>query len=151
MSKLEFDGVRHRLRLVDRQGMVVGTWVAYNNIDSHAMIQPHIPNGSYVVRDASRLPPHAANPNGPYGSYGIIRFNVPGHVGVGVHSGRAHASHLPGPPHPTMGCIRTTDAAMKSIKDFMATDPLTVIVVSGNSQSSALAGHTPSGAGHAYP
>lgn len=64
-------------------GKVVGTWTAYNNIDSHATIQPHIPDGTYAVVDTARPHPHAADPNGPYGSYGIVRFNVPGHVGVG--------------------------------------------------------------------
>ncbi|MDO1530284.1 hypothetical protein QMK61_15710 [Fulvimonas sp. R45] len=151
MSKLKYNGVLHQLTLVDKQGKIVGTWSAYNNVDSHATIQPHIPDGSYAIQDRSRPHPHAADPNGPYGSYGIIRFNVPGHVGVGVHSGRANARHLPGPPHPTMGCIRTSDAAMKSIRDFMATDPLTTMIVSGNSQRSAHAGHARFGAAHVHP
>ncbi|QEE25252.1 L,D-transpeptidase [Rhodanobacter glycinis] len=151
MSKLKFNGAQHQLILVDRQGKVVGTWTAYNNIDSHATIQPHIPDGTYAVVDTARPHPHAADPNGPYGSYGIVRFNVPGHVGVGVHSGRANARHLPGPQHPTMGCIRTSDAAMKSIKDFMASDPLTMIVIIGNSQSSAHAGHARLGVAHVHP
>lgn len=151
MSKLKFNGTQHQLVLIDRQGKVVGTWTAYNNIDSHATIQPHILDGSYAVVDTTRPHPHAADPNGPYGSYGIIRFNVPGHVGVGVHSGRANSRHLPGPQHPTMGCIRTSDAAMKSIRDFMAGDPLTMIVISGNSQSSAHAGHARLGVAHVHP
>lgn len=83
MSKLKFNGATHQIVLVDGRGTVVGTWPAYNNIDSHASIQPHLANGSYMVRDRVRPHPHAANPNGPYGSYGIIRFDVPGHVGVG--------------------------------------------------------------------
>lgn len=100
MNLVIYNGVLRQLTLVDKQGKTIGTWSAYNNIDSHATIQPHIPDGSYAVQDRSRPHPHAANPNGPYGSYGIIRLNVPGHVGV--HSGRANARHLPGPPHPTM-------------------------------------------------
>jgi hypothetical protein len=106
MSKLKFNGTSHEISLLDSNDRVVGTWSAYNNIDSHAAIQPHLPNGSYRIQDTARPHSHAANPNGPYGSYGIIRFSVPGHVGVGVHSGRANACHLPGPQHPTMGCIR---------------------------------------------
>lgn len=50
--------------------------------------------------------------NGPYDLYGIIRFNVPGHPGIGIHAGRTSTRYLPGPQHPTMGCIRTSDAAM---------------------------------------
>lgn len=56
MSKLKFNGAQHQLMLVDRQGKVVGTWTAYNNIDSHATIQPHIPDGTYAVVDTAR--PH---------------------------------------------------------------------------------------------
>lgn len=62
-----------------------------------------------------------------------------------------HGSEKNGPPHPTMGCIRTSDAAMKSIRDFMATDPLTTMIVSGNSQRSAHAGHARFGAAHVHP
>ena len=61
--------------------------------------------GTHRLRIARRA--HAASANGPYGLHGIIRFDVPGHPGTGVHSGRANARHLPGPEHPTMGCIRT--------------------------------------------
>lgn len=151
MSKLKFNGTLHQLVLIDRWDNVVGTWTAYNNIDSHATIQPLIPDGNYAIADTAKPHPHAADPNGPYGSCGIIRFNVPGHVGVGAHSGRAHARHLPGPQHPTMGCIRTSDTAMKNIKNFMATDPLTLIVISGNSPQSAHAGHARLGAAHVHP
>ena len=66
------------------------------------------------------------------GSYGILRFNVPGHPGIGVHSRRANAAHLPGPPHPTEGCIRTTDDAMRSISDVIRNDPLSTIDVIRN-------------------
>lgn len=151
MSKLSFNGATHRISLIDHQGARLGTWPAYNNVDSHAAIQPHLANGSYVIRDRVRPRPHAANPNGPYGSYGIIRFGVSGHVGVGVHSGRANASHLPGPPHPTMGCIRTSNDAMRHIHDVMANDPLTVVEVAGNSQASARVGHLLQGGHHVHP
>lgn len=129
MSKLRFSGRRHEILLFDRHGRLVGEWPAYNHVDSHASVQPHLPDGTYVVQDTTRPHFHPANPNGPYGSYGIIRFTVPGHIGVGLHSGRADATHLPGPQHPTMGCIRTADAAMRSIRDFMAADPLTTVQV----------------------
>lgn len=151
MSKLKFDGISHQISLLDSSNRVVGTWPAYNNIDSHATIQPHLPNGSYRIQDTTRPHSHAANPNGPYGSYGIIRFNVPGHMGVGVHSGREAARHLPGPQHPTMGCIRTSDTAMKSIKDSIRNDPLSTIEVSGNTHTTAQASHIRHGRAHVHP
>ena len=150
MSTLKFDGATHQLSLVDGRGKVVGTWPAYNNIDSHASIQPHLANGDYSVEDRTRPHPHPANPNGPYGSYGIIRFDVPGHVGIGVHSGRADARRLPGPRHPTMGCIRTTDVAMKIIKDLMATDALTTIDIRGDSRHAAHPAHSLPAARHVH-
>lgn len=138
MSKLDFDGAAHLLALVDKNGKVAGTWPAYNNVDSHATLR-HLPNGAFHVQD--RIAPHFHVPdaNGPYGLYGIIRFNVPGHPGIGVHSGRAHARHLPGPEHPTMGCIRTTDAAMLAISKLIKTDSLTMIEVKRNNATSAQA------------
>lgn len=141
MSKLHFDGEKHQVSLVGKDGKTIGTWTAYNNVDSHATVKPHLPNGTYKIQDKSAPHRHAANPNGPYGSYGIIRFDVPGHAGIGLHSGRANAKHLPGPQHPTMGCIRTSDEAMLAIKDAIANDPLTVMEVAGNRQSQVQYGH----------
>ncbi|MEX3958797.1 hypothetical protein [Trinickia sp. EG282A] len=132
MSKLKFDGVAHQITLIDSSGNTVGTWAAYNNVDSHATIR-HILNGTYSVQDRTVPHRHVASANGPYGLHGIIRFNVPGHPGIGVHSGRANARHLPGPQHPTMGCIRTSDDAMSAISGLMSRDALTTIEVSNNS------------------
>jgi len=136
MSKLEFNGSTHQLSLMDGNGKVVGTWAAYNNVDSHATIK-HLQNKAYTVQDTITPRHHAASVNGPYGSYGIIRFNVSGHPGIGVHSGRANARHLPGPMHPTMGCIRTSDEAMLAITNFMKAAPLTTIEVTQNSAGTA--------------
>jgi len=138
MSKLSFDGTAHTLTLQSDDGSTIKTWSAYNNVDSHATLR-HINNGTYQIQDRSAPYPHTANPNGPYGSYGIIRFNVPGHPGIGVHSGRANSRHLPGPPHPTMGCIRTTDEAMKELKEHMSEHSLSTIEVRNNSGPSAAA------------
>ncbi|MDE1150606.1 MAG: hypothetical protein PW843_28995 [Azospirillaceae bacterium] len=131
MSKLQFDGQAHQITLVNAAGTSVGTWAAYNNVDSHATIR-HVQNGTYIILDTRAPHPHAASANGPYGLHGIIRFNVPGHPGIGVHSGRAAARHLPGPEHPTMGCIRTSDEAMGSIVGVMGQDALTTIEVFNN-------------------
>jgi hypothetical protein len=136
MSKLIFDGAMHTISLVSSDGKVVGTWTAYNNVDSHATLT-HLRNGSYNVQDRSLPHRHTPNANGPYGLYGIIRFYVAGHPGIGVHSGRVHAHHLPGPQHPTLGCIRTTDNAMSSIINMMATSPLTTVEVRNNTVGAA--------------
>lgn len=138
MSKLIFNGNTHQLSLIGGDGKVVGTWAAYNNVDSHATLK-HIHNGTYNIQDKITPHRHHADPNGPYGSYGIIRINVPGHPGIGVHSGRANARHKPGPQHPTMGCIRTTDAAMLAIENYAKTSALTTIDVVLNSAPAAKA------------
>jgi len=137
MSNLKFDGQTHQLSLINDHGYVVGTWVAYNNVDSHATLT-HIQNRTYSIQDRLAPHSHAASANGPYGLHGIIRFNVPGHPGIGVHSGRANARHLPGPEHPTMGCIRTTDEAMLAISNFISTSPLATIEVINNNAVAAL-------------
>jgi len=136
MSRLRFNGQTHQIELVNDAGAVVGTWAAYNNVDSHATIR-HVQNGTYNVQDRTVPHPHAANANGPYGLHGIIRFDVGGHPGVGVHSGRANARHLPGPQHPTMGCIRTTDDAMQAISALMRQQPLTAVEVTNNTAGGA--------------
>lgn len=137
MSRLLFDGATHEITLLGSDGSVMGAWSAYNNVDSHATIR-HIQNGTYEIQDRSAPHRHTPDPNGPYGSYRIIRFNVPGHPGIGIHSGRANARFKPGPPHATMGCIRTTDEAMGKIKDYMAISSLSMIEVLNNSGPSAV-------------
>ena len=65
--------------------------------------------------------------NGAYGLYGNFIFEVEGHEGMGVHSGRANKG---GPEYETLGCIRTTDEAMKVIYEHhYGGDPLMHIVV----------------------
>ncbi|MBL7635489.1 L,D-transpeptidase family protein [Atlantibacter hermannii] len=133
MSRLVFNGENHQLSLLDGDFTVVGSWKAYNNVDSRAKIKILI-NGSYSIQDKKKPHLHPGdNEDGSYGSYGIIRFNYPGHPGIGVHSGQAHNRYKPGPEHATMGCIRTTDEAMKKIKDYMETSPLTTITIKNNS------------------
>ncbi|NPD68717.1 L,D-transpeptidase [Lichenicola cladoniae] len=132
MSTLSYDGTAHQITFKDRGGRTVGTWTAYNNTDRHATLN-FVPSGTYSFADTHKGYPHRSDPNGPYGSFGILRFNVPGHTGVGVHSGRAAAVFMPGPPHQTMGCIRTTDEAMGKITAIIGSDPLSTIAVTRNS------------------
>lgn len=132
MARLLFDGHAHLLTLLDDEGIRVDSWTAYNNVDRHATLR-FIPNRRYYIQDRLAPFPHLSNANGPYGSYGIIRFSVPGHPGIGVHSGRAASRNLPGPEHPTMGCIRTSDAAMLALRQYMKQHPLSFIEVQNNS------------------
>lgn len=137
-AKLIFDGRAHQISLVGSDGASMGTWPAYNNVDSHATLT-HLQNRSYTAEDRTTPHRHLANANGPYGLHGIIRFNVPGHPGIGVHSGRANARHMPGPAHPTMGCIRTTDEAMQTIVAAMRGAPVVTVEVTNNSAPMARA------------
>ena len=139
MTKLVFNGGKHQISVIDQHGKLLGHWTAYNNVDSHASLS-HIPNGSYVVQDRVIPHPHVPDAEGPYGLHGIIRFHVPGHVGIGLHAGQAHNPRRPGPAHWTMGCIRTTDQAMQSIAAIMAKAPLSTIEVMGNSPANARSG-----------
>lgn len=136
MATLTFNGQGHTLSIIDDGGRTSGVWTAYNNTDSHATLR-HIPDGTYIIQDTLAPHWHPANANGPYGLYGVIRFNVPNHAGIAVHSGRASSG---GPLHPTMGCIRTSDTAMKAIKDLMSKDHLSTITVIGNSKQSSTRG-----------
>jgi hypothetical protein len=138
MSKLSFDGCAHTLSLLGDDGSAIGQWVAYNNVDHRATFK-HVSNGTYQIQDKTAPHLHPGdNADGSYGSYGIIRFSYPGHPGVGVHSGQAHHRYKPGPQHPTMGCIRTSDEAMKKIKEHMGISSLSTITVINNSGCAAI-------------
>lgn len=141
MSSLRYSGVSHTLQLFTSNGSVIGHWKAYNNIDhkfakEHYKSLTHLNDGTYSVQDKSVPFLHKADADGSYGLHGIIRFNYPGHPGVGVHAGRAHAKNMPGPQHATHGCIRTTDDAMLVIIKTMGKDRLQTISIIGNNETS---------------
>jgi hypothetical protein len=146
MSYLIYNGVHHTIELTDKSGKSKGKWTAFNNIDSkfattHYHGLPHLRDGVYAVLDGKSPHRHHHDyANGSFGSYGIIRFNYPGHPGVGVHSGRVHAAQMPGAQHATHGCVRTTNHAMALIKHHMSSDPITNIRIQGNSVISAQRG-----------
>lgn len=139
MSEVTFNGETHILTLNGEDGQVLGNWQANNRTTNAATLQ-FVANGDYDVLDQNE--PHTHNPqddsaDGEYGSFGIVRFNVPGHDGVGIHSGRQNSPDLTpehgiGPNHVTQGCIRTTDAAMAVIVQTMQDDPLLVLHVEQN-------------------
>jgi hypothetical protein len=51
-------------------------------------------------------------------------FDVPGHSGLAIHSGRSR------PLSPTNGCIRTTDEATQFLNQLNRSDPLKTLTVS---------------------
>jgi hypothetical protein len=144
MSQLVFDGTAHTLTLFASDGSQVGgPWAANNVVDRKATLR-FVPNRTYSILDRTHPFKHGGSKdkkgvvedstNGAYGPYGIIRLrpfivNKVLHQGVGIHSGRANKG---AENHPTMGCIRTTDAAMLAISRTMGSDPLTTIVVKNN-------------------
>jgi RHS repeat-associated protein len=121
LSSLTFNRRDGTLTLIDKNGNVVMVCTAANNTARNS--NGPWPNGTYPF---SRHQTHRANPNGPYGSYGIDIFDVPGRTGMGVHSGRADKG---GPIHPTEGCVRTTDPCMQGIVNWQSQDPLTKITI----------------------
>lgn len=143
MSRLEFDGMKHEITLYNAKEEVVGTWEAQNNIDHRVKDMRHLPDKTYIMQDQHyphlHLDHHERDTaDGEYGTYGIVRFYTPKtlynekHEGVGVHAGREHYYRKPGPQHPTKGCIRTTEEAMKNIKELMQNDALQTITVTNN-------------------
>jgi hypothetical protein len=76
--------------------------------------------------------PHQAGANGKFGSNGAFKFDVPGRKNMEVHSGRRDKTDKwghHGYKYVTLGCIRTTDEAMKQINDINKTDKLQNIEV----------------------
>jgi hypothetical protein len=148
MSRVIFNGHTHKVELYDQAGTLRGSWDAYNNIDSQWAKanydgERHLANGTYKVsidaRFANRHPgkADADTVDGSFGPYGIVRFDYPGHPGVGLHSGRALHKVSPGAMHATHGCVRTTDEAMAAITTLMAADPMESVTIEGNSHHSA--------------
>lgn len=134
--------MQHTITLYNAKEESVGSWDAYNNIDSHVKDMRHLPNKTYTMQDTLFSHKHPEKPSmdtidGEYGTYGIVRFYTPAtkynkvHTGVGVHSGRLYRNPA-GPQYWTMGCIRTNEEAMKTITQLMSTDALQTITIVNN-------------------
>ena len=121
LSSLVFNRNNGTLTLYDKDGNVILTCTAHNNTTGSS--NGPWPNGTYPYGYHNN---HTPDPNGPYGSYGIDVFSVPGRPGIGVHSGRANKG---GPNAPTLGCVRTNNNCMQQITDFQATDPMQSITI----------------------
>jgi hypothetical protein len=135
MSTLEFDSAVHTLRLLASGGSpLAGPFVAYNNVDSHSKGPWPAGDFRFVARNAHL---ELSDPDSEYGSNGILIFEVPGRVGMGVHSGRRDIPDglgRTGPEHCTLGCIRTTDEAVEAIITGMGSDALVGITVRAGSE-----------------
>lgn len=142
-STLVFDGKTHTITLYSKSGTKLGTYPAYNNVDSHASIGKLV-NGIYPMLDTTSPHLHPGPEGkengaiGPGGIYRMKRFKGADgkpHSGVGVHAGRATKPDLAGrsgPAHATEGCIRTNDAGIAKITATVKTDPLTSTTVENN-------------------
>jgi hypothetical protein len=130
VSHLLFDRGALRISLLGTNGTVLaGPFEACNNVDSHS--QGPWPDGTfpYIGYNAH---PALSDPNSEYGAYGILIFDVPDHIGMGVHSGRRDIPDglgRTGPQHCTLGCVRTTDQAMASFLRVISADSLLGISV----------------------
>ncbi|HUN86533.1 MAG TPA: RHS repeat-associated core domain-containing protein [Terracidiphilus sp.] len=149
MSDLIFDGQAHTITLVSKDGQVIGTWNAGNNVAIHAppgegggaYTHGPIQDGTYSVASGDQ---HGAtthlngSPDSAFGANGIIHIpDAKGATGdtlsgAGVHSGREDKG---GPDAKTAGCIRTTDEAMSTINSTAKSDPLKTVTVQNNSQN----------------
>ncbi len=119
LSDVRFDRTTGTITIYDNKGNSVAQFPAANNTTSNS--KGPWPNGTY---DFSYYVPHPESGSyGPYGSYGNFVFNVPGRIGMGVHSGRS------GPQSKTEGCIRTTDDATDFLNKLNRVDPLQTITV----------------------
>lgn len=132
MSTLLFTKAAAQISLVDRAGSVLaGPFVAYNNVDSTS--RGPWPPGTYRYIGHIQHT-DMTDPEGAYGDYGILIFDVPGRSGMGVHSGRRDVPDglgQIGPKHCTMGCIRTTDEALAAFLLAASTDAFENITVVG--------------------
>lgn len=133
------------MTLIDSTGVQVGSWPANNVVDRAVKGFPYLPNRVYHVHDTVMPHKHRDHPerdtlNGSFGTRGIIRlrdftFGNKVHSGVGVHAGQFSRGKQ---NHPTHGCVRTTEEAMRVISEQMQKDPLTELrVVHNHNQHNA--------------
>lgn len=127
MSHPEFKLQENTLVFYNESNLETGRWTAANNVDSSAMPWPP---GTFAFLATKTHSDDA--PNSAYESYGNILFTIPGRDGMAVHSGRktiADGLGRTGRFHFTMGCIRTTDAAMYKILNVHHNDRIKKIIV----------------------
>jgi len=160
VNNFDFDGlswlhfmVREQvLILYSKEGTELGRWDASNMGDNKAtgvLKNGHLDHETYEFMDQSAPYTHGVkteilkggktqlldSENGPYGTNGIFRLKTfvdskgIKHKVVGVHSGRKNKGAWKAK---TRGCIRTTDEAMKEIREVAKKDPLKKLEVDHN-------------------
>jgi hypothetical protein len=129
LSDLYYSSKANILILEDGNGNFVAAYAVGNNVapgslndDGVTLTQPYAPDnfGGYNPH------PDAADPDSPFGSYGIFYFPRPGCAHCGVHSGRRNKARRGRPSFlfPTRGCLRGKDDLTKKLKDLSdAGDP----------------------------
>ena len=131
LSDLYYSSKANILILEDGNGNFVAAYAVGNNVapgshndDGVTLTQPYPPRvynfGGYNPH------PEAADPDSPFGSYGIFYFPRPGCAHCGVHSGRRNKARRGRPSFlfPTRGCLRGKDDLTKKLKDLSdAGDP----------------------------
>lgn len=129
LSSIVYNGGSGTLDVVNGSGQTVGSFPAANNAQTGSR-GPWAP-GTYDYAYHTTHPDDSQE--SAFGSNGNFVFKVPGCVGCGVHSGRAHTPDLAGRSgvqHATNGCIRTTDDATNLIRKLIeGGDPLTALTV----------------------
>jgi hypothetical protein len=126
MSQLFYSSSIGRLSL--HNTVPAGPWAAANFVDSSAA--GPFPSGTVPFIGWHHHPDDA--PESPFGLYGIILFSVVGRTGMGIHSGRAGVPDALGREgifHCTLGCLRTSDAAMAALARIHATDQIIALTV----------------------
>ena len=119
LSSIVFNRRSGAMNVYDDAGELQFSCKAGNNVTPWA--KGPFPPGTFPFSHYNRHP--ESGPTGPFGSYGIFIFNVPGRTGMGVHSGRQ------GPQSPTLGCVRTDDPCMLDMNGLHQKDPIRSITV----------------------
>ncbi len=119
LSSIDFSRGNGMITINDGNNNLIGSYPAGNETSSSS--NGPWPNGTFPYSHYVDHP--ESSKNGPYGSNGNFVFNVPGRVGMGIHSGRQ------GPKSKTLGCIRTTDEATSFLKSLIIDDPITSITI----------------------
>jgi hypothetical protein len=119
LSSIVYNRQGGSMDVYDDAGNLQFSCTAGNNVTPWA--KGPFPSGTFGFSHYNAHP--GSGPTGPFGSYGIFVFNVPGRTGMGVHSGRR------GPQSPTLGCIRTDDPCMLDLNGLHQKDPIKSITV----------------------
>lgn len=70
MSRLEFDGMQHAITLYNAKEEIVGSWEAYNHIDSKIKMR-HLPDRTYIIQDKIISHMHPNHPRMGYNKWKV--------------------------------------------------------------------------------